>query len=51
MTDYNPVYNFRPITTQTDYDLEKFWVIIELITSEKSVVVHDRLQLSNYSGL
>ncbi len=39
MTDYNPVYNFRSITTQIDYDIEKFWVLSKLITSEISVTV------------
>ena len=28
-TDYNPVYNYKLITTKIDYNLELFWVVIE----------------------
>ncbi len=29
-TDYNPVYIYKPITTQIDYNLALFWVVIEI---------------------
>ena len=38
-TDYNPVYNSRPITTQIDYDLKKILGRYRIDYSEISVVV------------